>query len=73
MEPELRRKDDFMTLLLYRLDDKVTDSYEEYLAERDNCKIAYNFYIEGVKDYSEKSPTTYEEVVGKEKLPFFCR
>ena len=60
-----------MTQLLYRLDNRITDSYNEYIEGKDSCEIAYKFYIEDVESIYEKSPTTYDEVVGREVLPYF--
>lgn len=59
-----------MTLLLYRLDDKVTASYSEYLENKDQCKEAYTFYVEGV-DKDADTPSTYAEVERYAKRSFF--
>ena len=58
-----------MTFLLYRLDDKVTVLYDEYLSEKDKCEIAYPFYLEGMEDMDAKAPGTYSEIKGKIKIP----
>ena len=59
-----------MTRLLYRLDDKVTASYAEFLEKKGNCKVAYHFYLEG-QPIDAKVPETYAEVERDVRLPFF--
>ena len=59
-----------MTQLLYRLDDKVTASYAEFLEKKGDCKVAYHFFIEG-RTLDAKVPETYAEVERDVQLPFF--
>ena len=60
-----------MTEVLYRLDDKVTTSYQEYLAEKDSCENAFIFRVE-VSEYNHnyKTPKTWSEIDYKVNIPF---
>ena len=60
-----------MTQLLYRLDDDVTVSYQEYLEKKDSCKTAFIFRIEHNEyDHDTEIPKKWSDIHRKVNIPF---
>ena len=60
-----------MTELLYRLDDDVTASYQEYLDRKNDCNIAFIFRIERPDlDKKYETPKKWSDIKTKVEIPF---